>query len=89
MANSPEYQKGYRAGGIGAEKKIARLEGELKALQFNVSAQQERIYMKCLAMALENCSGWTIGSKPINDSAGYCTLAKAFMNNSISILNKE
>jgi len=74
MSNSLEYQKGYRAG----RRKLLQKERELR---------KERVYLKCLDMALKYCSGWGINKKEINNAEGFCQLAKIFADNSISKLD--
>ena len=59
----------------------------VRELEFDLAqkpTKKERIYMQCLELSLKHCSGWSIGGKKINDSEGYCALAKAFADNSIS-----
>jgi len=88
MSQTPDYQKGYAAGRRRQAGDIQRLESEIRVFKKMSSARAERVYLKCLEMALNTSINWTIGEKKITDVKGYCTLAKEFSDNSISELNK-
>lgn len=79
MTNKADYQKGYVAGKRKSDKDIAKLKAD---------EREERIYMKCLELALNNCNHWKIGKKPIDNAEGYCRLAKIFADNSIAELDR-
>lgn len=71
MTQSNDYQRGYQSGRRKNKDEID-------------ITQKERVYLACLALALEHCSGWRVDGKTINNVEGYCTLADVFAKNSIS-----
>lgn len=75
-----EYQKGYAAG---LRSKKSDAAAELKKIK---DEQRERVYLRCLEIALTHCGGWSVGGKKISDCEGYSKLAKIFMDNAIDIL---
>ncbi len=80
---SNEYQKGYVAGRKKTEADLILQKEIAEKEQTNVQMKNERVYLSCLALALEHCHGWSIGGKEIKDAEGYCTLAKVFAEYSI------
>lgn len=47
----------------------------------------EALMLEALDIALRNCSGWTIGGKPIRNGTGYVKLARVFVDNLLSVSN--
>ncbi len=88
MANSKECSRGYQAGRAKSNRDINALQKLVIELEVKSNERQERVYMQCLALALNHCDNWTIGKKKINDADGYCSLAKVFADNSISKLDE-
>ena len=84
MSDTTEYSRGYNAGRNKHAKDLRVAQEELRLLKLNIEDRNERIYMKCLKLALEHCSGWTVGGERIKNAQGYCQMAKIFADNSIS-----
>ena len=71
-----------------ARSSKATLLSRIKYLELELSekpTKEERVYMQCLNMTLEQCgSTWKIGGKNVNSAEMYCKLAKAFADNAIT-----
>ena len=78
-----EYSKGYSAG---VKKGAADKQAEIDLLKAKIDERAERVYIRCLEMALKHCREWSIGGKRIDNAEGYCKLAKVFADESISVL---
>lgn len=88
MSNTAEYSRGYQAGKRRSAKDIALLVSELKATKVKADEREERVFMRCLEMALQSCNNWTIGKKTVDNAERYCALAKVFADNAISQMDK-
>ncbi len=84
MTNTVEYSRGYQAGVKKNAKDLEIAQRDLRQVKLSVERKDERVYMKCLELALKHCDGWKIDDKKINNTKGYCRLAKEFADNSIS-----
>ena len=81
-----DYSRGYQAG---IKKGAAGKQAEIDLLKEKIDERAERVYMRCLEIALKHCDGWSIGKKRIDSAEGYCKLAKIFADNSISVIDKK
>ena len=84
MSNTQEYSRGYQAGKNKNAKDLEIAQRDLRELKLSTESKDERVYMKCLELALKHCGGWKIGDKKITNAEGYCRIAKIFAENSIS-----
>lgn len=91
------YSRGYTAGRASKKEastdaklktEITALKAELIRLQKIRGEQRERVFLRCLEMALRDCSGWRVGGEEIKDAKGYCRLAGIFANEAISNINE-
>ena len=82
-----QYAQGYTAGRKYVEREVMDLRRQVRDLERTaVEKREERVYFRCLEIALQNCQGWSLGKKEIRDVEGYSTLAKIFAENAISRL---
>lgn len=84
------YSCGYQAGLKREEKVIIGLHKKVAALRSGgeIETQKERVFMRCLAIALDGRQKWREGDKPINDVEGYVSLANDFAKASMRIIRQ-
>jgi hypothetical protein len=86
--DNAQYARGYQAGKKANAAQVTELQAEIAMLKAGGAlTKRERMYVECLGVALQHCSGWSIGGKKINDSEGYAKLAKVFADHSITVLS--
>ncbi len=59
---------------------------EIERLRDQLPSKDERVFLRCLEITLQNCDGWSIGKKKVNNAEMYVKLARFFADHSIDVI---
>ena len=82
---SKEYSRGYNAGRRHSEQLLNDMRQKIAELRSNQLTKQEKVYLHCLSMVLEQCGDgrWKVEGHTVDNAQKYCKLAKSFADQSL------